>query len=383
MLKSLSRPLMAAGLLTSVVAVHAQTPPVALPQPVAVLPIPAAFAPPPPAGDSVVIELRVISVGGDTAGKLFAAKDDMACCEAVCDPKSAKPKPVFLTAEQMKGWLDRVQADRTCTVMAAPKVTVSDGQTANVAIQDVAKFTTGVDVRVVKGNTVMVPKTETVELGTTFRVTGTLSADRKSVKLGLDYRNKELASPHVPLHPVTTMVTPVFEGGSQGTPVPFTQFIQHPTFRETAVETTALLPDGGAVALHAGKKTVQLRSEFGPPVISQIPYLNRLFKNTGLAEVEQDVVVLATARRMPDPGVKTVTYVVHPIPNHQMPSPTQAVYVVPAGATVARAAAPAGDDLTALLSAYRVACAAGKKDEAARLAVQALAKDPTCFAGSK
>lgn len=378
MLKSLSRPLAAAGLLTSVVAVHAQTLPVALPQPVAVAPTAVA-----PAGDSVVIELRVVSVSGDAAGKLFAAKGDNACCEAACDPKSAKPKPMFLTAEQMKGWLDQAKADRTCTVLAAPKVTVFDGQTANVAIAEPKFFTTGVDVRVVNGKTVMVPKNEVVELGTTIRVTGTLSADRKSVKLGLGYRNKELAGREVTLHPVTTMVSPTFEGGSQGTPVPFTQFIQQPTFRETAVETTALLPDGGAVAVHVGKKTVQVRSEFGPPVVSQIPYLNRLFKNTAINEVEQDVVVLATAKRLPEPEVKAVTYVIQQPSARPAPTPAQAVYVVPAGATAVRATTPAGDDLAALLTAYRAACAAGQNDEAMRLAVQALAKDPTCFAGQK
>lgn len=377
MLKSLSRPLAAAGLLTAGLAVHAQTPPVALPPAVSVAPPVVA-----PVGESVVVELRVVSVGGDSAGKLFTAKGEAACCEAAGDPKSAKPKPVFLTAEQMKGWLDRVQADRTCNVLAAPKVTVLDGQTANVAIQDATKFTTGLDVRVVNGQTVMVPKTETVELGTTLRVTGTLTADRKSVKLGLGYRHKELASPHVPLHPVTTLVSPTFEGGSQGTPVPFTQFIQQPTFREAAVEATAMLPDGGAVAIHAGKKTVQVRSEFGPPVISQIPYLNRLFKNTAISEVEHDVVVLATAKRLPEPEVKTVTYVIPPAPGRAAPTPAQAVYVVPAGASVVRATAPT-DDLAGLLSAYRAACAAGKRDEATRLAVQALAKDPTCFAGQK
>ncbi len=40
---------------------------------------------------------------------------------------------------------------------------------------------------------------------------------------------------------------------------------------------------------------------------------------------------------------------------------------------------PAGDETTTLLKAYRAACAAGKKDEASRLALQLLAKDPTCF----
>lgn len=40
---------------------------------------------------------------------------------------------------------------------------------------------------------------------------------------------------------------------------------------------------------------------------------------------------------------------------------------------------PAGDETTALMKSYRAACAAGKKDEASRLALQLLAKDPTCF----
>lgn len=364
--KSLLRPLMAAGLLTSTAAVYAQTPPLAVPPAVA----------PAPVGDQVVIELRVVSVGGDVAGKLFETKDTPGC-----DPKAAKPTPAFLTAEQMKTWLGLVQTDRRCTVMQAPKVTVLDGQSANVAVQDAVKFTTGLDVRLVNGNVVFVPKDEKVELGTTFRVSGTLSADKKHVKLGLKYHDKRLTGPQVKLHPVTTMVTPVVEGGSQGQPIPFTQFIQQPAFRETAVETAATVPDGGTIAVRAGKRTVQVRSEFGPPVLSQIPYLNRLFKNVGIAEVEQDVVVLATARRMPKPEVIDVTAYRH-TPPWMTATPAQAVYIMPAGANVVRAAAPA-DDLASLLSAYRAACAAGRKDEAARLAVQALAKDPTCFAGQK
>lgn len=38
-----------------------------------------------------------------------------------------------------------------------------------------------------------------------------------------------------------------------------------------------------------------------------------------------------------------------------------------------------GDDTTGLMAAYKAACAAGRTDDAARLALQLLAKDPTCF----
>jgi hypothetical protein len=40
---------------------------------------------------------------------------------------------------------------------------------------------------------------------------------------------------------------------------------------------------------------------------------------------------------------------------------------------------PPVDDVSGMMAAYKAACAAGRKDEAGRLALQLLAKDPTCF----
>ena len=85
----------------------------------------------------------------------------------------------------------------------------------------------------------------------------------------------------MPLFPITTFITPVFEGGAQGQPIPFTQFIQQPTFTTVTVQTTVSVPDGGTVLLGGLKPLSEGRNEFGPPVLSKIPYLNRLFKNVG------------------------------------------------------------------------------------------------------
>ena len=41
----------------------------------------------------------------------------------------------------------------------------------------------------------------------------------------------------------------MFEGGSQGQPIPFTQFIQQPSFTSITVQTTVVCPDGGTVLL--------------------------------------------------------------------------------------------------------------------------------------
>lgn len=50
-----------------------------------------------------------------------------------------------------------------------------------------------------------------------------------------------------------------------------------------------------------------------------------------------------------------------------------------AGPTVTAVRAVQSDDVAALMARYHAACVAGCKDEAAKLALQLLAKDPTCF----
>ncbi len=55
-----------------------------------------------------------------------------------------------------------------------------------------------------------------------------MSADRRFVRMNIAPTLSNLASAVVPLFPVTTLITPVFEGGAQGQPIPFTQFVQQP-----------------------------------------------------------------------------------------------------------------------------------------------------------
>ena len=88
----------------------------------------------------------------------------------------------------------------------------------------------------------------------------------------------------------------MFEGGSQGQPIPFTQFYQQPSFSQIEVQTTVSVPDGGTVLLGGLKAMSEGRSEFGPPVISSIPYLNRLFKNVGIGRETRHIMIMVTPR---------------------------------------------------------------------------------------
>ena len=118
----------------------------------------------------------------------------------------------------------------------------------------------------------------------------------------------------MPLFPITTFITPVFEGGAVGQPVPFTQFIQQPAFNTITVLTTVNVPDGGTVLMGGLKRLNEGRNEFGPPILSKIPYINRLFKNVGYGREAESLMMMVTPRIIINeeeeqrqvPGINTV-----------------------------------------------------------------------------
>ena len=61
-----------------------------------------------------------------------------------------------------------------------------------------------------------------------------------------------------------------------------------------SVNTTVSVPDGGTVLMGGLKRLSEGRNEFGPPVISKIPYLNRLFKNVGYGREAQSLLIIAS-----------------------------------------------------------------------------------------
>ena len=62
------------------------------------------------------------------------------------------------------------------------------------------------------------------------------------------------------------------------------------------MQTTVAVPDGGTVLLGGLKTLEEGRNEFGPPVVSQIPYLNRLFRNTGIGRETRHIMIMVTPR---------------------------------------------------------------------------------------
>jgi type II secretory pathway component GspD/PulD (secretin) len=216
----------------------------------------------------------------------------------------------FLNDIQVYMFMEAAQGDRRVNVMQAPKLTLFNGQTATITIADTQFFVTSVSVISVNGQLVFVPQNNPFPgPGDPFGGGGlsapgqinvslqaVVSADRRFVRINLPVTLAAQTGATVPLFPITTFITPVFEGGSQGVPIPFTQFLQQPSFTTMSIQTTVVCPDGGTVLLGGLKALGEGRNEFGPPFLSKIPYLNRLFKNVGIGRETRHIMIMVTPR---------------------------------------------------------------------------------------
>ena len=64
----------------------------------------------------------------------------------------------------------------------------------------------------------------------------------------------------------------------------------------TTVQTTVTVPDGGTVLLGGVKQLNEQRLEYGVPVLSKIPWLDRLFRNVGIGRVSTSLMLMVTPR---------------------------------------------------------------------------------------
>jgi len=202
----------------------------------------------------------------------------------------------FLSDIQVFLFMEAAQGDRRTNVMQAPKLTLQNGQTSTINVSDLQFFVTNVSFFLVNGQVVFVPTNTPIPTGVMLAMNAVVTADRRYVRMSLAPTLTNLATPVTALFPVTTFVTPLFEGGAQGQPVPFTMFLQQPGFTTVTVNTTVMVPDGGTVLMGGLKTLREGRNEFGPPILSKLPYINRLFKNVGYGRETESLLMMVTPR---------------------------------------------------------------------------------------
>jgi len=274
-------------------------------------------------------------------------------------PPDPKRRVQYVSPADLQTLLDAFQASPATHVLSSPKIVVVAGEPADVSVGEIQTFNTGLTVVPVDGQTVFIPTQEKVEVGSKIRLTAAPAADGKTITVAVDARVTELGDP-AGKATLTTMIDPVTAEGRRLTPVPFTQHMERPTVLTRGVNETLAIPVGCSAILYAGADKRPHTVDVTPKAPAKTKLFSRVFHESGKGKTETDhLLVILTPTVIGDS--KT--------PAHD----------VKACAASAPVKLLDNSQLALLQKAYRDACAAGKTDDARRLAIECLAIDPTCF----
>ncbi len=72
--------------------------------------------------------------------------------------------------------------------------------------------------------------------------------------------------------------------------------VQQPVISNITIATTVSVPDGGTVLLGGIKRLREGRNMAGVPILNKIPYVSRLFKNSGVGRETESIMMMVTPR---------------------------------------------------------------------------------------
>jgi type II secretory pathway component GspD/PulD (secretin) len=230
-------------------------------------------------------------------------------------------------------FVNAAQGDERSNVMFAPKLTLFNGQLGTIVSALIRPFVVSV-IPIATGLVVgFQPVIQTIPDGAVLTVRAVISADRRYVRLSVS--------------PQFTNITDVFtfsfiggggnigvagaagtggglgavglggggqqggigqQGGQQGQQGQTGQqqqgtagaagsiTVQQPVTDVVTVSTVVSVPDGGTVLLGGVKRLREGRNMAGVPILNKIPYVSRLFKNTGVGRETDSLMLMVTPR---------------------------------------------------------------------------------------
>jgi general secretion pathway protein D len=203
-------------------------------------------------------------------------------------------------------FIEASQGDQRSNVMQAPKVTMFNGQSAIVNDTTSVPFVVSVIPVVGAFAAAQMPVIMVLNQGTALTVQAVVSSDRRFVRLTLvpffstitavntfTFTGSSSSSTETSSEgpsDMTTKRSSASSAANEGTTV------QLPSFAVFTVATTVSVPDGGTVLLGGVKRLAEGRNEFGVPLLSKIPYVNRLFRNQATGRETQSLMMMVTPR---------------------------------------------------------------------------------------
>jgi type II secretory pathway component GspD/PulD (secretin)/tetratricopeptide (TPR) repeat protein len=199
----------------------------------------------------------------------------------------------YLDDFQVNLLLHATEASQNSVLVTAPRVTLFNGQRAYVLVATQQAYVSNLTASVGTGVSSFTPTISVVESGVELDVQATVSADRKYVTLTLRPQLSTLIGlPSFGFQSGgtsngSTTVGGTVYGGSTPSGV-----IQIPEIQITEVKTTVSVPDGGTLLLGGQTIAGEISKEQGVPVLSDIPFLKRLFTNRSSAKDEEVLLIL-------------------------------------------------------------------------------------------
>ncbi|MGL4514440.1 MAG: hypothetical protein ACRCT8_15230 [Lacipirellulaceae bacterium] len=208
--------------------------------------------------------------------------------------------------------INAAQGDSRTNVLNAPKVTLFNGQQAFVSDTSQSPFVISVIPVVGEFAAAQQPVIVVLSEGTLMSIQAVVSEDRRYVRLTVVPFFSEIGDVDTFTFDGSTTTNASSSSSSTdddddgrnedeanedtinrtvaGTTV------QLPTFQFVSVTTTVSVPDGGTVLLGGIKRLSEGRQEFGVPLLSKLPYINRLFRNVGIGRETDSLMMMVTPR---------------------------------------------------------------------------------------
>ena len=205
-------------------------------------------------------------------------------------------------------FLQAAQGNSRQNLLQAPKVTMFDGQIGTIQDQALRPFVIGFDPVVGDFAVAQRPIIVVLSEGTQMNVQSVVSQDKRFVRLTLMPQFTRLESTDREFmftgRKSTRTGTSILDPGT-GKPtagrnneesIVEGSTVQQPTLGTTSVSTTVSVPDGGTILMGGIKRLREGRTERGTPILSKIPYINRLFQNSAIGRETSTLMFTVTPR---------------------------------------------------------------------------------------
>ena len=192
--------------------------------------------------------------------------------------------PVFvekLKDDAVRKLLHTVQEHERGNILLAPKVTLFNRQTAVIEDTTTHPFVVGLE----SGGQAPQPRIGAFDEGTKIIVRCQM---RPQNSIRIDFRARLSSVEEVGL----------LDAGPSGA------VIQVPQVDARDIQLAAHLPIGQTLVVRGLPKEVVHRVEAGVPMLDKVPYVSRMFKNTGVAIEHEELVILLTTRICEETGIK-------------------------------------------------------------------------------